>query len=101
MIEVGMGQQNEIDRRQILDFEAGALDPFDEEQPVGEIGIDQDVQIRELHQKGRVTDPGQSHLAIEKVWKAGPTMFPMTFGDESFPDHLMKERARIEMIAGS
>ena len=101
MVEVGVGQQNQINRRQVLDLEAGPLDPFDEEQPVGKVGVNQDVEIRDLHEKRRVTNPGQRHLAIQKIGKTRSAMLPVPFGDESFPDHFMEKRAWIEMIAGS
>ena len=40
MIEMGMGEQQEVNRRQMLDLQPGALDPFEEEEPVGEVGVD-------------------------------------------------------------
>src|SRR5436190_12691411 len=51
MIEVRMSQQNEIDRRKVLDAQPGAFDAFQQKDPVREIWIDQYVQVVELNQK--------------------------------------------------
>ena len=51
MIEVRVREEDEIDRRQVLDFQSGTLDAFQEEKPVGEVRVDQDIQVRELHQE--------------------------------------------------
>jgi len=51
MIEVGVSQQDQINGGEVLDFETGAADAFEQEEPVGEIGINQDVQIGELGQE--------------------------------------------------
>ncbi len=63
MIEVRVGEQDEIDGREVLDFQAGAFDAFEEEKPVGEIGIDEDVEVGELNEERRVTDPGDGDFA--------------------------------------
>ena len=43
MIEVRVREQHEINPRQVLDFQAGTLDALQQEQPVGEIRVNQDV----------------------------------------------------------
>ena len=64
MIEVGMGQQHQVNRRQILDLQAGTFDPLEQEQPVGEVRVNQDVEIGELDQERGVANPGDGHLAV-------------------------------------
>src|ERR1051326_4068924 len=63
MVEMRMREQDQVDRRQVADSQPGALDPFQKEKPVGEIRIDQDIQVAELHQERSVPDPGQGHMA--------------------------------------
>ena len=63
MIEMRVRQQHQVNRRQVADFQAGTFDAFQEEQPVRKIRINQHVQVRELDQKRRVTDPGDGDLA--------------------------------------
>lgn len=99
MIEVGVGEQNQVNGRQVLDFQAGAPDSLQKEKPVGEIGINQHVQIRELGQKGGVPDPGQGDLSAGQFGKPGPDIFAGAPGQERFPDQFVKESARIEMFA--
>ena len=67
MIEVRVRQQHEINRRQVLDFQTGALDAFEEEKPVRKVRIDQHVQVGELNQKRSVTDPGDGDLARASI----------------------------------
>ena len=100
MIEVRVREQDEVDGRQVLDFEAGAFDAFEEEKPVGEIGIDEDVEVGELQQKGRVTDPGDGDLAVGEFWKCGFALLAGAAREQSFPNHFMEERARVEMFGG-
>ena len=64
MIKVRVREQDQIDGREVLDFHAGALDAFEEEQPVGKVWIDEDVEISELNQKRGVADPGDSDFAV-------------------------------------
>jgi len=59
LVEVRMRQQHEINRRQMFDLETRTLDPFQQEKPVREVRINQDVQVIELNQKRSVADPGE------------------------------------------
>jgi hypothetical protein len=63
MIEMRVRQQNQVNRRQIADFQTGALDAFQKKKPVRKIRVNQHVQIRELDQKRRVADPGDGNFA--------------------------------------
>jgi hypothetical protein len=69
MIEVRVRQQHQVNRRQIPDFHAGALDALQQKQPVREIRVNQHVQIRELDQKRRVADPRDGHLPALELRK--------------------------------
>jgi hypothetical protein len=64
MVEMGMGEQEEIDGGEMLDFEPGSFDPFEEEDPVREVRIDQDIEIIELGEERCVADPGEGDLAL-------------------------------------
>ena len=63
MIEMRVRQQHEIDWRQIINLQAGTLDTFQHEQPIGKVGVDQDIQVGELDQEGCMPDPGDGHFA--------------------------------------
>jgi hypothetical protein len=65
MIKVRVRQQNQVNRRQVVDFQAGTFDALEQKQPVRKIRVNQHVQIRELDQERRVADPGDGNLAAE------------------------------------
>ena len=69
MIEMRVGQQHQVNRRQVLDLQAGALDALEQEQPVREVRIDQHVQVGELDQERGVADPGDGDLAEGQLGK--------------------------------
>ena len=58
MIKMRVRQQNEVDGWQILNFHPGPANAFEKKQPIGKIGIDQDIQVGELSEKRRVPNPG-------------------------------------------
>ena len=63
MIEMRVCQQNQVNGRKMFDRQPGTLEAFQQKQPVGEIGINENIQIMELNQERRVTNPGQRDLA--------------------------------------
>ena len=51
-----MRQQHEVNRRQVGNLQARALDALEQEQPVGEVGVDQEVQVIELDEEPDLPD---------------------------------------------
>lgn len=100
MIEVRVREQDEVNRRQVLDFQAGAFDAFEKEKPVGEIRVDEDVQVGELHEERGVPDPGDGDFASFQFGEDGPLMFPGAPREQGLPNHLVEEGARVEMFGG-
>ena len=64
MVVVRVREQDQVDRRQVLNAAARPFDAFQQKKPIGEVRINQDVQISELDQKRRVPNPGNSDLAL-------------------------------------
>src|SRR6267154_771660 len=87
MVEVGVGQQDEIDGRQVLDAEAGTFDALEEEEPVGEIGVNEDVQVGELDEERGVADPGEGDLTVVELGKLGLFVLAGARGEKGLPDH--------------
>ena len=54
--------QHEVDLRQIVQLDAGMLDPLDDLQPFRPVRIDQDIDPLRLEQKRGMPDPGQADL---------------------------------------
>ena len=100
MIEVRVREQIEIDGREVADFEPRTFDAFEEKEPVGKIRIDEDVEVGELDQEGGVADPGDGDLALGEFWENGALMLAGAASQEGFPDHLVKEGARVKMLGG-
>ena len=96
MIKVGVGEEDEVDGRKIFEAKAGAFDALEEKKPVGEIGIDEDVEVGELDEKGGVADPGEGDLAGSQLGKFGLFVDAGAGREKSFPDHLAKKSARVE-----
>ncbi len=72
MVEVRVRQQHQVNRRQIADVQAGALEPLQEEQPVRKVRVHQHVQVVELDEKRRVADPRHGHLAVPEPGEKWP-----------------------------
>ena len=101
VIEVRVGEQHQVDGWQILHPEPGSLEALEQEEPVGEIGIDDGVEPLELHQKRGVTDPGQRHLIALQVGKIGNFDRSNGRGLEGMPHHFSEEGPWIEMVSRS
>ncbi|MDB6016623.1 MAG: hypothetical protein JWR19_1112 [Pedosphaera sp.] len=100
VIEMGVGEEDEIDGGQVLDFKAGTFDAFEEEKPVGEIGVDEDVEVGELDEEGGVANPGEGDFAFGEFGELGALVLAGARGQESLPDHFMKKSAGIEGFGG-
>ena len=64
-----MGHEYEVDRRQVMDFEARPFQSFDDLEPFRPNGIDQDVHLMRLDKKRSVADPGNADLAFADLRK--------------------------------
>ena len=100
VIEVRVGEQDQVDGGQVLDAQTGALEAFEQEEPIGEIGIDDGVEPLELDQERRMADPRQGQLIVLQVRKVGDLDRPDRRRLEGMPDHLAEKGPRIEMVSG-
>ena len=98
---MSVGEQDEIDGRKVLDSEAAALDSFQQEQPIREVRVDQNIEIGELDEERCVTDPSKGNLALCEFREFGTPMLSCTTGQQGFPDHFVKECAWTEMFRWS
>jgi len=69
MIEMRVGDENEINRGQMMNIKTGFLEAFDHAEPHRPDRIDQDIDFVRLNQERSVTDPGNGNLAGLHVWK--------------------------------
>jgi len=100
MIEMGMCQQHYVDWREILKTQSGALDALQEEKPIGEVRVDEQVKVGELNEEGSMPNPGHGDLAALEFWEYGLAVLASASGQKCFPDHFPKKRTRIKMLGG-
>jgi hypothetical protein len=100
MIEMGVGEQDQVNGRQVLDFHAGAPEALQKKKPVGKIGINEHVEIGKLGQEGGVANPGEGDLPAGELGKARAEVLAGAAGEPCFPDQFIKKSAGIEMSAG-
>jgi len=64
MIEMRVGDENEIDFRQMMNLKPRPLQSFDHLQPFRPVRIDQDIDLVRLQQKRSVSNPGDANFAF-------------------------------------
>ena len=64
VIEVRMGDEHQINRRQIADPHSRLAQSFQDKKPAREVGIDDDVLAAHLQEKTGMANEGHAHLAI-------------------------------------
>ena len=100
MIEVRVRQQNQTNRRQIFYLQAGPLNALEEKKPVRKIRVNQHVQVRELDEKRRVTDPGDGDLAVLQFGKHRAARLAVARREPALQDQLLKKVRGLKCFAG-
>ena len=97
MIEVGVGQQDQVNGGEVLDLEAGSFDALEQKEPVGEVGINQNIEVGKLEEEGGMTDPGDGDLAGVQFGESRVLGLPGAPGQQRLPDHFAEESPRVEV----
>lgn len=69
MVEVGMGDENQVDIRQVMAGQARMPKTTDDQKPIGPVRIHQDVSLGPLNQERGVSDPGDADLPVLWLWE--------------------------------
>src|SRR4029450_6265077 len=69
MIEMSVCNQDEINRRQMMNFETWLLEALDYLEPLRPVWIDQHIDFVGLNKKRRVANPGNTNFAFANFWK--------------------------------
>lgn len=77
-----MGDENEINRRQMVKVYARFLESLDHAQPHRPDRIDENVRVVRLNQERRVADPGDADLPWLHFWKRRARAGAGTLGEE-------------------
>ena len=101
VVEVRVGEQQQVNGREVLDLQSGALDALEKEKPVRKVRINEHVQVRELHQERRVADPRQRDLTGREFREVRLLLLAVTPGDERLPNHFAEKGPGIEVLGRS
>ncbi len=71
MIKMGMSDENEVDGGKVVVVQPGVAEAPNDKKPVGPVGIDKNVAMGSLNQKGGVANPRDANLACFKFRKEG------------------------------
>src|SRR5271167_4164367 len=66
MVKMGVRDQHGIDRRQIAKSQARTAQPLENEDPLGEVRVNQDVPPSDLEEEAGVSDEGYAELAAPR-----------------------------------
>ena len=71
MIKMGMSDENEVDGGKVVVSEPSVAEAPNDKKPVGPVGINKNIAMGSLNQKGGVADPSNADLACFKFRKEG------------------------------
>ena len=77
MVEMGVGDENQIDRGEVMMGESGMAQTAHHEKPVGPVRVDQNISLMALDEEGCVTDPSDADLSLTEFWENGRRSVPM------------------------
>jgi len=77
VVEVGVGDENQIDRGEVMVGKTGMAQSTDHEKPVGPVRVDQNVSLVALNEEGGMTDPRDADLALPEFWENRGRSVPM------------------------
>ena len=91
MIEMGVCDQNQVDRGEVMKFDPRMFDALDDLQPLRPIGIDENTVLGSLNEEGGVPDPRHANLARRKLRKHRLDAATVALGKERRNDDLGKK----------
>jgi hypothetical protein len=64
MVKMRVGDQHQIDGRQVLKAHPGFAKALQDEQPASEVGVDDDILLADLHEKAGVANKRNPELPV-------------------------------------
>ena len=77
MIKVGVSNKNEVDRGEVMVGKTCVTEASNHQEPICPIGIDKNIGLGGLNEKGGVTNPGDTDLSFFKFWEYGGSAIPV------------------------
>jgi hypothetical protein len=78
VIEMGMGDQNKVNRGEVVMSQSGVAESSNNEEPVGPVRVDENVCLSGLNEKRGMADPGDTELTFFQFGKDGLDSVPLT-----------------------
>ena len=88
MIEMGVSDEDQINRRKIVQTQPGMADSLDDLEPLRPVRVDEQAVSSGLHEERRVPDPGDPDFTILQLRKSGSGVFARAFGEQGRDEHL-------------
>ena len=74
MVEVGMGDQHQVNRRQITHLQPWPSNTFQDEEPTREVRVDDHILVTDLEKETRMPDECHAHLTVrDQFWLVSTT----------------------------
>jgi len=64
VVEVSVGDEDQVNRRQVYDAQSRLAQALEDEEPACEIGIDQNVESADLHKEAGMADEGDAEFSV-------------------------------------
>ncbi len=77
VIKVGVSNENEVDRGEVMVGKTCVTEASNHQEPICPIGIDKNIGLGGLNEKGGVTNPGDADLTFFQFWKYGGSAVAM------------------------
>jgi hypothetical protein len=88
VIEMRVGYEHNVHRRQVAEIESGLPQALKNEKPACEVGIDDDILSANLEKEAGMTDEGEAELSLGDEF--GFVSFAGTRGDHGMPYEVSK-----------
>lgn len=85
---MSVGDQDEVDRRKLVQMQSGMANAFDDFQPLRPVGVDQEAASIQLDEKGGVADPGYANLILLELGKNGGIPLTGALGEKGWDQDL-------------
>ena len=99
VIEVRMGNKNEIDCREIAEFDSRMLNTLDDFEPLRPVGVNEHTVFGGLNQERGVSDPCHADFSSRKFGEYRLEPVPVTSGKKGRDDDLCKKVSPVPSIA--
>jgi len=101
VIEMGVGDENEVDAGEVVEMDAGMFDAFNDFKPASPVGVDEKVESADLHEERGVPDPGDADFAVAQGGEIDRGGLAFAFGEEGGNEDFGEEITFVPAFGGA